>query len=51
MNARLQGLYKLGREGFAPTVRMLTGNGKDGDRERAIRFSTVLGPWRWLLWR
>ena len=43
MNARLQGLYKLGREGVAPSVRLLTGNEQAGDRERAIRFGAVTG--------
>lgn len=43
LNARLQGLYKLGREGVAPTARLLTGQEKPGDRERAIRFGAVTG--------
>jgi hypothetical protein len=43
MNARLQGLYKLGREGVAPSVRLLVGKAQEGDSERAIRFGAVTG--------
>ena len=43
LNARLQGLYKLGRDGVAPTVRLVTGNAGMGDRERAQRFGAVVG--------
>lgn len=40
-NARLQGLYKIGREGVAPTIRMLTGNAKIGDAAKAARFNAM----------
>lgn len=40
-NARLQGLYKIGREGIAPTIRMLAGNAKIGDRAKALRFNAM----------
>lgn len=43
LNARLQGLYKLGRDGVAPTVRLVTGNAEMGDKERAQRFGAVVG--------
>lgn len=43
LGARLQGLYKLGREGVAPSVRLLTGNAEMGDKERAMRFGAVTG--------
>ncbi len=42
-NARLQGLYKLGRDGIAPTILTLMGKGTDGDRAKAARFGTILG--------
>lgn len=46
MNARLQGLYKMGREGIAPTGRMIApalfGPEKVGDRKRAARFGSVV---------
>jgi hypothetical protein len=43
LNARMQGLYKVGREGVAPTARVLMGKGTAEDRAKALRFSAVLG--------
>lgn len=43
MNARAQGLYKIGREGIAPTARVLTGRGEAGDVQKALRFNAVTG--------
>lgn len=47
LNARLQGLYKMGREGIAPTGRMIApalfGPAKVGDKKRAMRFGAVVG--------
>ncbi len=47
MNARLQGLYKLGREGIMPSGRMLApqlfGDKKTGDKAKAMRFGAVTG--------
>lgn len=45
-NARLQGLYKLGRDGITPTYRVLynTATGKEitaSDRKKALQFSVV----------
>ena len=45
-NARLQGLYKLGRDGITPTYRVIcnatTGAElKVGDKEKAMRFMTI----------
>lgn len=47
-NARLQGLYKLGRDGVTPTYRvicnMTTGKPLEiGDKQKAMRFATVSG--------
>lgn len=47
-NARLQGLYKLGRDGITPTYRVTcnatTGKPLEiGDKEKALRFSTISG--------
>lgn len=42
-NARLQGLYKLGRDGVVPTFDTLMGNADEATRQRAAKFSTVLG--------
>lgn len=48
LNARVQGLYKLGRDGIAPTTRVLynTITGQEinqTDRQKAISFSIVTG--------
>lgn len=43
LNARLQGLYKLGRDGLAPTARTLKGTGTDTDKAMAKRFGSVIG--------
>lgn len=40
-NARLQGLYKLGRDGIAPTILTVMGRGDESDRAKAARFATV----------
>lgn len=42
-NARLQGLYKLGRDGIAPTILTVMGRGDEGDRAKAARFATMAG--------
>ena len=42
-NARLQGLYKLGRDGLDPTMQVLTGNASDTERQKAAKFATVTG--------
>ena len=42
-NARLQGLYKLGRDGVAPTARVLFGHGSATDKQIARRFGAVTG--------
>jgi hypothetical protein len=47
LNARLQGLYKLGRDGIAPSARMIApqlfGQATTSDKRKALRFgSTVL---------
>lgn len=42
-NARLQGMYKLGRDGIAPTIATLMGNANESERQKAIKFNTVLG--------
>ena len=47
LNARVQGLYKLGRDGLIPTVRVIY-NSKTGkeivatDRQKAVQFSIVM---------
>ncbi|MCD6006919.1 LPD38 domain-containing protein [Halomonas sp. IOP_31] len=43
MNARLQGLDKIGRSGVAPTLRVAMGRGSASDKEAAARFWTVTG--------
>jgi predicted nucleotidyltransferase len=47
MNARLQGLYKIGRDGVMPTGRMIAprvfGDAKTGDKAKAMRFGAVVG--------
>jgi hypothetical protein len=45
-NARLQGLYKLGRDGVAPTYRVISNATtgaelKIGDKQKAMRFATI----------
>ena len=45
-NARLQGLYKLGRDGVAPTYRVISNATtgaelKVGDKQKAMRFATI----------
>ncbi len=40
-NARLQGLYKLGREGFDPVVSVLSGKADATQRQKAARFAAV----------
>jgi hypothetical protein len=42
-NARLQGMYKLGRDGIDPTMQVLTGNASDTERQKAAKFATVTG--------
>jgi len=42
-NARLQGLYKLGRDGLDPTIQVLTGKASDTERQKAAKFATVTG--------
>jgi len=42
-NARLQGMYKLGRDGLDPTMQALTGNASDTERQKAAKFSAVTG--------
>jgi hypothetical protein len=42
-NARLQGLYKLGRDGLDPTMQVLTGKASDTERQKAAKFATVTG--------
>jgi hypothetical protein len=42
-NARLQGLYKLGRDGLDPAMQVLTGNASDTERQKAAKFATVTG--------
>lgn len=43
LNARLQGLYKLGRDGVVPTGRVLFGGGDATDKQIAKRFGAVTG--------
>lgn len=43
LNARLQGLYKLGRDGVVPVARVLVGGGDATDKQIAKRFSAVTG--------
>lgn len=42
-NARLQGMYKLGRDGLDPTMQVLTGKASDTERQKAAKFATVTG--------
>ena len=42
-NARLQGMYKLGRDGLDPTMQVLTGKASDTERQKAAKFATVAG--------
>jgi hypothetical protein len=42
-NARLQGMYKLGRDGIDPTMQVLTGNASNTERQKAAKFATVTG--------
>lgn len=42
-NARLQGMYKLGRDGLDPVVSVLSGDATLDERQKAMRFSAVLG--------
>lgn len=42
-NARLQGLYKIGRDGVAPTMLTIMGKANEGERAKAARFATVTG--------
>ncbi|MES3674452.1 DEAD/DEAH box helicase family protein [Halomonas elongata] len=43
LNARIQGLDKLYRDGFKPTLLTAFGKGSESDRMRAKRFSVVTG--------
>ena len=43
LNARMQGLYKLGRDGVMPTARVLFGQGSATDKQIARRFGAVTG--------
>ncbi|MCF2911925.1 LPD38 domain-containing protein [Halomonas sp. Cn5-12] len=43
LNARIQGLDKLYRDGFKPTLLTAFGKGSDSDKVRAKRFSIVTG--------
>lgn len=42
-NARLQGLYKLGRDGVVPTMLTMMGKADEGQRKQAARFAAVSG--------
>jgi hypothetical protein len=42
-NARLQGLYKMGRDGIDPVRSVLFGNPTDTERQKAAKFAMVLG--------
>jgi hypothetical protein len=42
-NARLQGMYKLGRDGLDPVVQVLGGEADASTRQKAAKFSAVLG--------
>jgi hypothetical protein len=42
-NARLQGMYKLGRDGLDPVVQVLGGDADASTRQKAAKFSAVLG--------
>jgi len=42
-NARLQGMYKLGRDGITPNLEVLLGTADDNARQKAAKFNVVLG--------
>jgi len=42
-NARLQGLYKIGRDGIDPMRSVMFGNPTDSERQKAAKFGVVLG--------
>lgn len=42
-NARLQGLYKIGRDGIDPVRSVMFGNPTDSERQKAAKFGVVLG--------
>jgi len=42
-NARMQGLYKIGRDGLSPVQSVLFGKATDGERKKATKFAVVLG--------
>jgi hypothetical protein len=42
-NARLQGLYKIGRDGVAPTLAVIMGKANETEKAKAQRFSAVAG--------
>jgi hypothetical protein len=41
-NARMQGMYKLGRDGIAPSLATMMGTANDSERQKAAKFGTVL---------
>ena len=40
-NARLQGLYKIGRDGVSPFVKAMSGKANDSERKKAAKFATM----------
>ena len=40
-NARLQGQYKIGRDGISPLIKALSGKANDSERKKAAKFATV----------
>lgn len=42
-NARLQGMYKLGRDGLDPSIAAIMGNANESQRQKAAKFGVVLG--------
>lgn len=42
-NARMQGLYKMGRDGIVPAYKVLAGTASQSDRKKAAKFTTVTG--------
>jgi hypothetical protein len=42
-NARLQGMYKLGRDGLDPSIAAIMGRADDSQRQKAAKFGVVLG--------
>lgn len=40
-NARLQGLYKIGRDGVSPLVKAMSGSANESERKKAAKFATV----------